>query len=331
MNLGQIIDQFINKCGSSRGRSIKSVGLLLVLCVYLTGCEANPNSVEGRARALEEALKTEKIDTVVSALLIIPKEEREAAVQEISFVFLQHYSITLASAFDEVDPRWRFDMKGFSIDYLKQKVAFDKLEEAEIEDVELPVTIIEPCKTEQEVVALYINQLTIDGLNPVEDMFILGGSLSISWQYYNKSAQISHLNMVAYNILNKRFYQVSYSGSSLTIKPTTPTDLVYDDQSLKEFSRHNHLLALSPLLPQGLTAPLKITYTAYNSKDDATYKDLPIAELSEGVYTLSDLKRVKKSIGQLELAWNQALEVPPKVGGVKKMAYHLGYPLETTE
>jgi len=295
--------------------------------VLLTGCSASNESVEGRASRLEAALKTKNSEEVVALLQAIPAESRAVVIENISFESLKQYGVELASALEALDVRWRFDMKGFSIDYLKQIEAINSLEEANIVEAVEPITIIQACKTDKDVIKLYIDQLNIEGVNPKEDMFVKQGSISMSWQYQKGAAHISKLDMISYNIVNKSFYQITYQENSLTIKPLETLSINYNDYSLLELSHMDHLQALLPLIPT-ITAPIKLTLTTYKPEDEGTYVGLPMAYSIDGIYQIAKQQPLKKSVGKLEIVWNPALETPPQVGALQKINYHLGIPLE---
>lgn len=304
--------------------------VLILLCLIaglsLTGCKPSPTSVEGRKDQLEAALQTEAINSVEDVLAEIPPDQLEAVLNALSFISLQKHSVLLSQVLEGIDPRWRFDMKGFSIDYLKQVVALNGLEEANTEEAEAPMTIIEPCKTFKEVLALYLGQLKIDGMNPPEDMFVKQSSISVTWQYQAGVAQIKGLELEAYNIVNKRFYQVTYQGNSLTVKPMAPGAFDYKDLMLTELMHQDYLARLLPLVPKDVTAPIKMIYVSYRTEEDNLYSNLPVALLGETGFVYKEAATVQETLGRVEIAWNPALAVPPQAGGIITKKYLLGMP-----
>lgn len=311
------------KSGFARG---KIVVFALLVAALLTGCQAAPDSVEGLAQRLQGALSTAQMAAVEGVLREVPLEKMGQVLDAIDFETLHKNSMVLSEALEQIDPRWRFDYKGFAIDYMKQVVAISGLEEAKIGEAEAPVTIIEPCKSLKDVFNLYLGQLKIDAVNPPEDVFVRKNSLEASWQYQGGSAQISSVDFVAYNIVNKRFYRVSYKGSSLTVKPMEATRFDYKDLSLTEMLREDLLVPILGLVPKDVTGPIKISFVAYRPEADEAYQGLEVALLDNKRFVLTKGDPVRETLGMATITWNPALAIPPQVGGVQTLKYLLGMP-----
>lgn len=309
----------------------KILWLLILSSALLTGCQPAKNSVEGYAMRITEALIAQDAEATDQVMGQVPTEILDSVLDALPFEVVHQYYESMIQGLNARDARWRFNHKGFTVDYLKQQIALSTLEEANIEVEEKPVTIIDPSDTLKDVLSLYKDQLSIEGIHAIADMYIRRDSLKLQWQYLEGITKISAVELIAYNIVNNQFYDVYYTGSSLSISPREALALDYKDLSLSEYIKKDLLSPLLGLVPQGVNAPITISYQVRPLATDG----LPVLEAQltpDGYQPLSkdDQSAFKDPnffatdvMGYLAVSWTPTLEAPTEVAKAESLYYTL--------